>query len=529
MSSSDEKDISALTNASKVAREADEASSADSSTLTAASKIARERMNVALGLDTNVLTAASRITREQMDPISGIDASSLTVASRVARERLDMVSRDYISLTATSKTAGELLGSSTYRSATALDQLSEFRKQLDTAIGIGSRDPLTSLSTVVDAGLSITSLLDSKRHAVDERLASVKETISVLGEMHRPYDQFATASSFAPYAGSIASLASVSGIAASIEHLSMGVSPNTIEQISSVLTPESVRPITRDLLASVSGVQLLSTPLSSLSLASLTSEIAGVTLASTRTLLGLESAYNQFVDVGSPRAGSAGIPSYLKTLHEGVGSLASAAKLSWDVIALTPNVLDSTSLFSALAPSIEIYSASHAAAVISLLVENFPPIYGQIEDIIDETVDEFEDRLSLLEPAFVEMYRGGIAAMEAGGPDWRRQSMASFRELMTHLLHTLAPNVEVEPWAKPHHFDKGKLTRKARLEYVFESVAGGEFTGFFKADVKASIELFDLLNNGTHRLTSKATPKQLRYLRGRIVNLITCMLEAKGH
>ncbi|MDX6574503.1 MAG: hypothetical protein QOE96_456 [Blastocatellia bacterium] len=501
----------------------------DTSALTTASRIARERIDVALGLDSSSLTAASRIARERMDAVSGSDSSSLPAASRVARERMDAISGlDSTGLTATSKIARERLDSSILHSASAVD----FRSQFDTAIGIASHDPLSALNSAVNTGLSVTALLDSPGQSLNSQVACLKDTISVLGEMQRPYNQFSAASDFAPYIGSITNLASVSGIAASIEHLSSVVSPISFERISSLVGTESVGVTAKNALANIDGIQLHSPMVSSLPLGAVTGDIAGITLASTRTLLGIESAYAKLLDTGfftSLTATPTEVPSYIKTLHEGLGSLSSAAKSSWDSIALTPAILDRTSLFSARSPSVEIYSASQAAAVISLPLSNFPPIDAQIEGIIDETVDEFEGRLSLLEPALVEMYHGGIGAMETGGPDWRRQSMTSFRELMTHVMHILAPDAKVKPWAKPQHFDKGRLTRQARLEYIFESVADGEFTGFFKADLKASIELFDLLNNGTHRLTSKATPEQLRYLRGRIVNFITCMLEAKGH
>ncbi len=96
-------------------------------------------------------------------------------------------------------------------------------------------------------------------------------------------------------------------------------------------------------------------------------------------------------------------------------------------------------------------------------------------------------------------------------------------------MHMLAPDADLKGWAKPEHFYEGKLTRRARLEYIFESIADGELTDFFNADLKASIKLFDLLNNGTHRLSSKATAAQLKYLQSRIVNFVDAMLEARGH
>ena len=498
----------------------------DISGLTTASRIARERIDEASGLDSSPLTAASRVARDRMDAVSGLDSSTLTDTARIAGERVRSSNLD--------SKVGTALGSALDRIKPdfVFDQ-SSIRTQLDSAIGIGSRDPLSAVIGAVKTGSSIASLIDSQATAG----INLHDTISALGELRRPYDQFANISNFAPYVGSITNLASVSGIASSIEHLSGLDStkvPSSISvgKVASIVGMESPELLANPVIAGNFGLDLRSSVISSLPVTTITGVLAGTTLASTGTLLGVERAYEELRvthHLSSFTATATEVPSYLRTLHEGLSSLTSAAKLSWDNISMNPGILEGMSLFSARSPAIEIYSASQAAAVISLPEGKFPPIDARIEEIIDDTVDEFEGRLSLLEPALVEMYRGGIAAIESGGPDWRRQTMVSFRELTTHVMHMLAPDSDVTPWAKPHHFDRGKLTRKARLEYIFASVAGGEFTGFFKADLKASIELFDLLNNGTHRLSSKASSKQLRYLRGRLVNLITSMLEARGH
>lgn len=161
-------------------------------------------------------------------------------------------------------------------------------------------------------------------------------------------------------------------------------------------------------------------------------------------------------------------------------------------------------------------------------MEELPEQDEEIEETIDEAVDSFESRLAALNQDLITTYRGGIEALETGGSDWQRHVMVSFRELTTHVLHMLAPDADVLKRAEPEDLHNGRPTRKARLNYIFAEVAGPEIADFFEADVKAAIALFDLLNNGTHRLEQRASKEQVHYLRGRVAGMIASMLAARG-
>src|SRR5438067_8330495 len=119
----------------------------DISTLTTASKIARERIDSAAGLDSSALTSASKIARQRIDLAAGLDSSPLTTASRIARERVGASSLD--------STAMASLGSVHDRINTGFvfDQ-SSIRTEIDLAIGIGLRDPLSAVTGAVKTGSS---------------------------------------------------------------------------------------------------------------------------------------------------------------------------------------------------------------------------------------------------------------------------------------------------------------------------------------------------------------------------------------
>ena len=92
-------------------------------------------------------------------------------------------------------------------------------------------------------------------------------------------------------------------------------------------------------------------------------------------------------------------------------------------------------------------------------------------------------------------------------------------------MHQLSPDRELLPVVTPDDMHNGKPTRRARLRFIFRDQAGPEIAKFFEADLKAAIELFDLLNSGTHRLDGNATKEQAHYLRGRVagtLNLDAC-------
>jgi len=220
----------------------------------------------------------------------------------------------------------------------------------------------------------------------------------------------------------------------------------------------------------------------------------------------------------------------LATLHTGVVELSGALRTTWDTLSAGAHTALLGQIGSAVlrSPAVELYTAVHAAASVSLETADRLEVDTEIEDILDEAVDVFESRLAALDQAFVTIYRGGVAALERGGSDWQRHCMVSFRELSTHVLHALAPDAKVLHSAAPADLHNDRPTRRARLNYVFGAAAGGAIASFYEADMKAALGLFDLLNDGTHRRESSVSKEQVHYLRGRLVGLVSSMLSAQG-
>lgn len=211
-----------------------------------------------------------------------------------------------------------------------------------------------------------------------------------------------------------------------------------------------------------------------------------------------------------------------------VANLSSAGEDLWAGLARDPARLGLISPSLAQAPGIEIYLAARAS---SLIIHEAPPFdpesEKELETEVTLIVDSFDARLDSFDPQLLVMYRGAVERIERAGTDWARQALISFRELVMHLLHTLAPDAEMDGWAQPHHYDKGKLTRLARLEFIFRGVDQGDFTDFMKKDYAAAIQLFDLLNK-VHKKEPKLTEHQFRVLRNRVQGFVNTLLEAAG-
>ena len=109
--------------------------------------------------------------------------------------------------------------------------------------------------------------------------------------------------------------------------------------------------------------------------------------------------------------------------------------------------------------------------------------------------------------------RGAKEAMASTNPDKKRHVVVSLREMLTYILHGIAPDNEVSKWtSKPVHFHEGRPTREARLLYVCRDINHGPFEQFVSKDVEAHIKFFHLFQRGTHELDINFTEQQLRTL-----------------
>lgn len=236
----------------------------------------------------------------------------------------------------------------------------------------------------------------------------------------------------------------------------------------------------------------------------------------------MQDAERRWKDVVSPSLSA-------MTAWKDLAALSTAASETWEAFARLPERLALMTPRLAQAPGIEVYLATRASSLVIERPEAFiGEVSGDLESEVTIIADSFDFRLRAFDPQLLAMYRGGVERMERAGTDWARHALISFRELVMHLLHILAPDADMAGWAQPHHYDKGKLTRHARLEFIFRDVDEGDFADFMKMDYKTAIKLFDLLNK-VHKKEVELTEPQFRVLRNRIQGFVNTLLEAAGH
>ena len=166
-------------------------------------------------------------------------------------------------------------------------------------------------------------------------------------------------------------------------------------------------------------------------------------------------------------------------------------------------------------PPIEILTSARIFASLTepSIDEALPDIDREIETDLDDDIEASVDELlDAVHPDLRTMWRGAREALRSWNPDRSRHVAFSLRELVTHVLHALAPDNAVHGWAPDQsYFYKGRPTRKARVLFICRRIDHGPFTAFIRADVKATVEFIDLFQRG-HELAVSFSEEQLQSL-----------------
>jgi len=391
---------------------------------------------------------------------------------------------------------------------------------ISSAVGLARTDPLGGLTTVISTSAVMRDLVSPTSRLFADHPLTVMEpaaAFSTLGTLRSPYEALTGMAIADPFRGTMSSLASVAGVAGSFQKMLGNVSQPapfvssqfpTSTALFGASFPDGLtaaRTVASPYLASAASVFALESSFASIAASA---RLPGSTLVAT-SLPGISAANRNY-------------------LQNGVASLSIAALKTWDRFN-SDTALFSTAPFASLrAPALELYATAQVAGAVTLSQEAALPSDPELEAALAEVASSFEARLASLDVELVEVYRGGVNAIEVGGPDWQRHSMGSFRELINHVVHNLSPDDQIVPSARPSDLHDGRPTRAARLNFIFADIAGPEIAPFYQADMKAALSLIELLNGGTHKLGNKATPQQLHYLRGRVEGLVASILAAGG-
>ena len=183
-------------------------------------------------------------------------------------------------------------------------------------------------------------------------------------------------------------------------------------------------------------------------------------------------------------------------------------------------------------PPVEHYNASR------LMVEVFPP--KGIDEVFEDTsVDEsenieltsepeyaIENLLTELDERLITPWQGAADAVLSGNADRIRHAATSMRELVTSVVHQLAPDSKVGEWTSaPDHFRDGRPTRRARLLYISQIPNQRNFSRFLEKDVDACLGMIDVFQTGVHSLDDSFSDGQMLAFRVRVEGTIRLLIE----
>ena len=120
---------------------------------------------------------------------------------------------------------------------------------------------------------------------------------------------------------------------------------------------------------------------------------------------------------------------------------------------------------------------------------------------ISQTDGYLERKLSELKPAFLEQYRGVKERSQNPGPDGWTQGSASMRKLLKGVLHSVAPNSAVLPWAKRNKKEldrNGRPTRATKIEWLCRSIPDETYRNFVRTELESALALIKVVDTAQH-------------------------------
>ena len=178
-------------------------------------------------------------------------------------------------------------------------------------------------------------------------------------------------------------------------------------------------------------------------------------------------------------------------------------------------------------PAVEFYRGSRIVRTVTLPEDDLSADEDLISsDISTESAGIVEEYLKHINPSLIKLWRGASQALKSDNPDSVRHFIASLRELLTHVIHSLSPDIEIRAWTKaPEHYHNNRPTRRARLLYICREINHKPFDGFLEKDIDSVLASFDMFQQGTHQVEAPFSEQQLRTLQIRAESTIRFLID----
>jgi len=129
------------------------------------------------------------------------------------------------------------------------------------------------------------------------------------------------------------------------------------------------------------------------------------------------------------------------------------------------------------------------------------------------------DELRVVSPDLDERWRGALFAMDPRNPDAARHFCTSAREVFTRFLELHAPDADVlSAFPTCDRAPDGRPTRRTRIRLLLtrHGMAAAEYEDFVDQDVENILDLFHVLNDGTHGSAGRYSLTQLGAVKRRV-------------
>ncbi len=140
--------------------------------------------------------------------------------------------------------------------------------------------------------------------------------------------------------------------------------------------------------------------------------------------------------------------------------------------------------------------AANSAEVVNALLA--PEVSGETANLQQTSI---ADEIAVISEDLDTRWRGALYALHPANPDAARHFCASSREIFAEILDIKAPDHAVfAALPDAQRTDRGNATRRSKIKFLLlqKGVGLEELAEFASEDIANILELFEVLNSGTH-------------------------------
>ncbi len=152
---------------------------------------------------------------------------------------------------------------------------------------------------------------------------------------------------------------------------------------------------------------------------------------------------------------------------------------------------------------------------------------GESSDKIDPSLlhkTEINNMLASISPELNNRWKGALFSLNIENPDAARHFCTSAREIFIQILDINAPDQKVfSQYPNCETTEKGQPTRREKVKFLLErsEIISGAAIDFVDKDVKNILDLFRILNDGTHGASGRFGISTLMAIKMRVENCIS--------